>query len=603
MGALRRSGHNGADDSGFTGWEFETNMRGQWGIALMAALFSIVVHAFMAWVASQVDFSYLLSDPYEVPPRRFESMAVDRVELPGDVTPILETLRAFEPSAAVGVNLAEPLESLQSPLDVAAIEPPAMRAPEAELDIEAMAEIVPPAVDIAWQPRQEILTVETRAVAGPDLPLPRREIPVIERIPDAPDIVLPIATDAIPDIAARDSLLQAPAMLGIPEGVGPLPPPSAIFDDRATAVTAQPDATTERFDAFPDEITDAAPIEDILTAAVETFRRPGESHGYFRLTINRLSPDVLPVMPKDILFVQDTSATIAERRLHFSREGFRRGFAYIGPQDRFNLATFIDRTAYAFTDWTFRTDENDRKARQYLQDMVIEGNTDFLAAMRDILALETDPDRPVIVIVVTDGLMHSGVTDNTEVIARFTRENDGRMSIFSFGIADHANMYLLDMLSKFNMGDATYVQSGGRWEIPDALLSLIRSVSRPVLADLRVRFGVETEVEGFPLRPGHLYLDRPLVLYGRYPLSEERLVFHAAGRAGVQRSDMVFDLPYPETEPGAGDATIRDGWSQEKMYSLIRLYTDTRDRSYLREMSGIARRYDQPVPFRTFFGL
>ena len=602
MGALKRKRRQTTDDMGFTGWEVDTNMRGQWLIAVLAALLSMVIHAAMAWVASRVDFSYLMRDPYDVPSRRFETMRIDRVELPEDVSPILETLRAFEPSATVGVDLRAPLESLPSPPDAAAIEPPAMRAPEAELDLDALAEVEPPSLEIAWQPRQEILAIETRAVVGPDLPLPRREIPAIERVPDAPDIVLPIAAADIPDFTDRDSLWRAPSLGGIPEGVGPLPPPSAIFDDRATAVATQPQGTAELFEEAADEITDAEPIERTLTAQVETFRLPGESHGYFRLTIDRLGADVLPVMPKDILFVQDTSATIAERRLHFSREGFRRGFAYVGAQDRFNIATFIDHTTYAFPDWTFRTAEADEKARQYLSDMVIEGNTDFLTAMRDILALETDPERPVIVIVVTDGLLHSGITDNTEVIARFTRENAGRMSIFAFGVADYANMYLLEMLSKFNMGDATYVQSG-RWDIPDALQALIRSVSRPVLGDLRVRFGVDTEVDGFPLRPGNLYLDRPLVLYGRYPLHEERLVFHAAGRARGQRSDMVFDLAYPELAAGAGDATIRDGWSQQKMYSLIALYTETRDRSYLREMSGVARKYGQPIPFRTFFGL
>ncbi len=600
MGSIKRGRLDISDDADFIGWEVDTRLRGQWCIAILAALFSMMIHVFMAWVASRVDFSYLAGGRPDPPTRRFETMTVDRVELPEDVTPIVETLRSLQPSLAA--DLQVPLETLQVPPESASIEPPAVRAPEVELDLATLLDDTAPSLDIDWQPRQEIIAIETRVVTDLDVPMPRREIPLIERVPDAPDIALPIDVANIPDVSDGLTRLQLPAVTDITEDMGPLPGPSPILDEGGPSIVQDPEDTRELFEETPDEITDAEPIEQILTAEVQTYRREGERYGYFRLTIDRVSADVLPVMPKDVLFVQDTSATIAERRLHFTREGFRRGFAYIGAQDRFNVATFIDQTTYAFPDWMFRSDEVDAAARQYFNDMVIEGNTDFLQAMRDILALETDPERPVIVIVATDGLMHSGVTDNTEVIARFTRENAGRMSIFSFGVAEHANMYLLEMLSKFNMGDATYVTTG-RWDIPDALHDFIRSVSRPVLADLRVRFGVDTQIDGFPLRPGNLYLDRPLVLYGRYPLAEERLVFHAAGRAGGTRSDMVFDLAYPELSPGEGDASIRDGWSQQKIYDLIARYTESRDRSYLREMSRIARSYDQPIPFRTYFGL
>ncbi len=597
MGRVR--GIRPEPDDGFRGWDLDDTMRGHWVVAIVAALLSVVIHGAMAWLAAQVDFSFLTGRAYEVPVRRFDAVSVDRVTYEGDTAPILEALRALEAVGAGAVDLEQSLEAHQMPPDAAAIEPPALRAPEVELDLDVLSDAELPPLETAWQPRQEIIAIETKAVTGPDLPLPRREIPAIHRMPAAPDIVLPIDTADIPVRSEDITQFSLPEVGQVPRGSGSLSTPTAMLDTGPSEVPVQSADQPELFEETPEEITDVAPIERTLQAQVETYMLPGETHGYFRLTIERAGAEVLPVMPKDVLLVQDTSATIAERRLHFSRQGFRRGFRYITPQDRFNIATFVDRTSYAFPDWAFRSAESDAKAQQYLDDMTVEGNTDFLAAMRDILALETDPDRPAIVIVVTDGLMHSGVTDSTEVIAQFTHENAGRMSIFTLGLADYANRYLLDMLSHFNMGEARYVQAG-RWDIPDDLVDLIGSVSRPVLGDLRVRFGADTEIEGYPLRPGNLYLDRPLVIYGRFARAEERLVFHAAGRAGVQRSDMVFDLPLPTPQ---ADATIRKGWSQQKMYSLIALYTQTRDRRYLREMTTIARRYGHPVPFRTIFGL
>jgi len=586
-------------DGGFQGWEQDDNMGVHWFVAALAAFSSVVVHAALVWLAAQVDFSFLARDAALVPERRFGVMSLAEVDVAGDVTPVLESLRALEQAGREGTGLEDVLAAQQLSPDAAVLEPPALQAPEVALDDAVLTDVPLPPLETSWQPRQEILAIETKAVTGPAPELPRREIPAITRVPEAPDIVLPMDTADVPLDAGTLTRLTVPAVSRVSGGGGSGPTPTAVLDTAPTEAPLQAETQPELFEETPAEITDAAPIEQTLTAGLETFMLPGETHGYFRLTIERAGAEVLPVMPKDVLLVQDTSATIAERRLHFSRKGFLEGLAYITPQDRFNLATFVDRTEYAFPAWVFRSPQHDAQAQQFLRSMAVQGNTDFLASMRDILALETDPDRPVIVVVVTDGLMHSGVTDSTEIIAAFTRENAGRMSIFTLGVADYANTYLLDMMSHFNMGEAHYV-AAGRWDIPDELVALIGSVSRPVLGDLRVRFGVDMGIEGYPLRPGNLYLDRPLVLYGRYPREAGRIVFHAAGRAGAQRSDMVFDLALPVPQ---ADATIRKGWSQQKMYSLIALYTQTRDRRYLREMTAIARRYGHPVPFRTIFGL
>ncbi len=367
MGALKEKQSDNGDDRVFTGWEVDTKLHGQWVLAILAALVSVVIHVGVAWVGSRVDFSHVMSAAYDTPPRRFEAMAIDSVELPEDRQPTFESLRPLQPTT--GVDMDSPISRLQVPADAAAIEPPAMRSPEVEPDLAAFASVASAPLSIPWQPRQEIAAIETKIVAGPDESLPRREIPMLERIPDAPDIVLPIAATEIPAFSDGISRLHAPDISGIPEGMGPLPPPSAILTEASGVGALDGDSVAELFIEDPDAITDADPIEQTLVAEVETFRRPGESHGYFRLRIARVGADVLPVMPKDILFVQDTSATIAERRLHFCREGFRRGFAYVGPQDRFNVATFIDRTTYAFPEWVFRGEETDEAVRQYFTDM------------------------------------------------------------------------------------------------------------------------------------------------------------------------------------------------------------------------------------------
>ncbi len=574
---------------------------GHWAAGLIAAGISLAVHAFFVWAASQVDFRMLTRSPYDRPERRFATVQVEHVDVGGEARQILDVLRGLDAGRDATAELADALSALQLPLEAASVEPPAVRMPEAELDLSMLQAADPPPLETEWQPRQEILAIETIAVAGDPLPLPRRVIPDIARIPDAPDIALSVDVDRIPLLQEGSGTpVAVPGPVQIASDSLPEPAPSALTQDAPTEVTARPAGDRELFEETPDVVTDVESIERVLQAQVQTFVPAGGRYGYFRLTVERAGPELLPVRAKDILLVQDTSATIAERRLHFSRQAMLDALDLLGPEDRFNVATFVERTTFCFPDWAENTEENRSKARAFIQDMVVEGNTDFLRSMRDILAFETDPDRPVLAVLITDGLMHSGVTDSSEIIGAFTRENAGRFSIYTVGVADFANTYLLDMLSYSNMGGSYYVRSG-RWDIPEVILGLLRSVRRPVLSGLRFRFATDAGVEGFPVQPGNLYLDRPLVLYGRYPADTETLVFQAIGHAGARRSDMVFSLPMG-TETRTQDASIRDGWSLRKIYQLIGIYTQTRDRGHLRELQRISRSYGQPIPYRGAIG-
>ncbi len=63
---------------------------------------------------------------------------------------------------------------------------------------------------------------------------------------------------------------------------------------------------------------------------------------------------------------------------------------------------------------------------------------------------------------VSDGVSTIGMTDSTEIIGRFTKQNDGAMSVFSMGTTQKANAYLLDLISTCNRGDSRLVQTGRR---------------------------------------------------------------------------------------------------------------------------------------------
>lgn len=570
--------------------------------ATLAAVFSIAAHGLLAFVASRVDMDFFTRRVSQVPPREYPAMQLGSVEISEDVsTRVLTALRELGQAAAPDVT--EAVDEMQVAPEVGITDPPSLtELVEAPPDLAGVSEpeLAPPGD--AWMPRQEILAVETVAVGGELAGLERRVIPDIARVPDAPDIVLPASSDLAGTVPQGAFPLKAPsASRSLREAVGD-PSPAAVTEQ--APVIAAVDDSRERFEETPEDVTDIEPVERVLKARLDTFTdRHDRDHAYFRLVIERVGDEVLPVRPKDVLLVQDSSASMAEQRLYFSREAMRRALAAIGPADRFNVASFADRTAFCFPGWVEKTPETLAQAETFINAMVAAGNTDLFASMQDLLTLERQPGRPVVAFVLTDGLVNKGLTDSTEIIAAFTRQNLGQISIFTMGVSAQANRYLIDLLSYCNGGTADVIESG-RWDIPVAAESVMQGIQRPVLSDLTLRFGAESTVEVYPRRLGNLYLDRPLVLYGRYRHADPKLVFQALGQAGQTRCDMIFDLPLSAAAEGvtSGDAAIRESWAQQKIYHLLGEYARRRDPEILSDLRKTGRDYGVTIPYRRVLG-
>ena len=244
-----------------------------------------------------------------------------------------------------------------------------------------------------------------------------------------------------------------------------------------------------------------------------------------------------------------------------------------------------------------KTPETLEKAEAYINAMTAGGNTDLFASMQDLLSLDCDSSRPAIAFVVTDGLANKGITDSSEIIGEFSRRNAGKISVFTMGASQRANRYLIDLLSYCNKGYVDIV-SKGRWDIPEAAEAVMKGISRPVLGDLRLQFAADSSCEVYPQQVSNLYLDRPLVLYGRYRKGEEQLVFQAVGRAGETPCDLVFDLPMAEEGSRGDDKMIRQSWAQQKIYHLIGEYARTRDAAVLKELRRTAGAYHERIPYK-----
>jgi Ca-activated chloride channel family protein len=235
-----------------------------------------------------------------------------------------------------------------------------------------------------------------------------------------------------------------------------------------------------------------------------------------------------------------------------------------------------------------------QQAREFIGRMESVGNTDIFDALKDLLQFPRKPGRPVIMVVASDGDATMGMTDHTRIIEAFSQANHGEVSVFTLGTFPGVNAYLLDLLSYRNRGD-TFIVKTGRWDIPSVFESRVREVSRPVLSDVRFRFAGQTYCEAYPLLTANLYLDRPLVIYGRFIKGTRRLVFQATGQADDIQCDMVFDLDLEKAM--TGDAGVRTSWAWQRAYYLIGEHTRTKQPGIITELGRLGKTFNIKVPY------
>lgn len=512
-------------------------------------------------------------------------------DLPRFVQP--EAFRPENPEAFAEVEPLQKslLEDLRAGAEAMAFVPP------------GPAEAAPPLPETDWQTldvRQEILQIERQTAAAELEALPRRIVPALPRMTGAPDITLPTDAEAI---AAAAAAADGPA----DAGVRPLsvlthaaPPAAAMIAAAQLGDLSEAERIREQgkvLDEAPTDITDVEPIEQLLAVEVMTYRATEEDALYFELAISRTGIEGLPVLPKDILLIQDCSESITRTKLDFFKEGIVGYLRTLTTVDRVNLMRYSDMPTLCFDDWAPVTADALAQAVRFTDAMRARGQTDLFAPLQQVLKLHQPSGRPMIAVLMTDGRPTMGALDSSDIIARFSRLNEGRVSVFTVGAGDRVNTFLLDLLGHNNRGGSWLMPL--RDHIPATVQRAARELSRPVLANLDYRFSGDSEAEVYPGTLTHLFLDRPLRLVGRAPLGQKTAVLQVIGESGPTRRDMVFALDLSAAEEG-GEG-IRREWVAQKIYTLINDHLASGREDTLREIRELSLRHNVPLPYGADF--
>ncbi len=306
--------------------------------------------------------------------------------------------------------------------------------------------------------------------------------------------------------------------------------------------------------------------------------RPAGEDGFFLLTITPGWRTERNPLPKNVIFVLDTSGSMRED-LKFEQaiEALDFGLGTLSSSDRFGLVTY-NSTVRTWQDKLSRADRRTvREVRDYLKTLSAGGGTNIEEALSQASALaeiainEDGADGPrtrsstlTYVVFLTDGLPTVGEDDPEKLIGQAAEKLPGEVRLFTWGVGYDVNAFLLDRLAEDHGGRSAYVEPNEDLEIK--VSGFFKSVSTPVMADLEFSIDGVDSYDHFPARLPDLFEGGEITVMGRYRGSgNARLLL--TGMIGDDDSEVARTARMPRRD--SESSFLAPMWAQRKVGYLL----------------------------------
>jgi Ca-activated chloride channel family protein len=332
-----------------------------------------------------------------------------------------------------------------------------------------------------------------------------------------------------------------------------------------------------------------------------TAHPPGED-GYFLLLASPgFEADAKRVVPKDVVFVLDTSGSMAGRKLEQAKNALRFCVENLNDGDRFELVRFSTEAEPLFNGLKEAGRAERDRALAFIQDLRPIGGTAIHEALQRALALlPAGSDRPRTVIFLTDGLPTVGESNVDRIVddtVRKAREAGGQTRIFCFGIGNDVNTHLLDRITEATHAASDYVLPDEDLEVK--VSRFFTKVKDPVLAGVELTFPESVKAARlYPSPVPDLFRGEQLVLVGRYAADGEGKVL-LEGKVNGDRRRFEFDASFGKA--AEGHEFIPRLWATRRIGHLLEQIRLHGESSELKdEVVQLARKHGLVTPYTAF---
>jgi len=302
-----------------------------------------------------------------------------------------------------------------------------------------------------------------------------------------------------------------------------------------------------RYTTAVDDIGDA-----VLTHASDKGR-------FFTLVLQppkRVRPE--KITAKEMVFVLDTSGSMRGDPIEKAKATMMYCLDNLNPKDTFNFITFSGSTHVTFPKPVPATPENIGKVQEVLAAQKGRGGTEMMKAIKVALDPSDAQEHLRIVCFMTDGY----VGNDMAIVDEIQRHANAR--VFSFGIGNSVNRFLLDKMASAGRGEADYVLlNAEEKQVAERFYERLRY---PVLTDIELDWGSLPVTQVYPERIPDLFSAKPVVVHGqgiRQASGQVTLRGKVAGKPFERTVDLRIPARQPEHE------VLGPLWARAKIEHLM----------------------------------
>lgn len=344
--------------------------------------------------------------------------------------------------------------------------------------------------------------------------------------------------------------------------------------------------------------TQALEMGTTLLFELSKYQDPKTKEKYFKLLVKVRDATInFAVIPKEIIFLLDASASIDEDRLRQFESGLTYSLNHLNPEDRFNIIVFKDKTI-VFNPVSLKVDQASIvKAVGFLKMLKAGSRTDVFSALNESINSK-ESFTPSYRLLLTDGFATTGVTNARQLINRFSDVNDKKVSIFAYGGGRAVSRYLLDFIAYKNRGWAEYVPQEPM--IAKGLMKMYDRIKDPLLMNLRYHISGVDEKEVYPRMLPDFFKGSEVVVYGTYT-DEDKIFMQVLGNVLGERKEFLVNASL--TEASNGTQEIARAWAFHKIYYLIGelKFKGEDNQEIIRQIDDLCTRFQIVTPYSRNF--
>ncbi|MEK7270715.1 MAG: VIT domain-containing protein, partial [Planctomycetota bacterium] len=300
----------------------------------------------------------------------------------------------------------------------------------------------------------------------------------------------------------------------------------------------------------------AVPLQPANSAS----ERPAMDGGFFTMILQPPKrPKADEISPKELIFVIDSSGSMQGFPIEKAKETMQLCIEAMNEDDTFNLFAFSSEMGQAFPASVPNTPENRRKALVMLDSLAGGGGTEMMPAIRAALEPAADPKRLRVVCFMTDGQ----IGNDMEIIGTVRKAAD-RSRVFSFGIGNSVNRFLLENMAREGRGDCQIVTNESEGKV--AARKFTERIRNPVLTDISIDFGGLDVADVYPREIPDVFATGPVVLKGRYRKAGKGNIT-LKGKVGGKPYERKIPVTLPESEPR--NPTLPSLWARARIDDLM----------------------------------